>query len=363
MRILITGNMGYVGPSVINQLRNSYPEATLIGYDMGYFASCLTNALVLPESKLDIQLFGDVRTIPSKVLQNIDAVVHLAAISNDPMGTRFEDITMDVNYRSSIRIAEIAKEAGVKNFVFASSCSMYGAAEDSAKTEESSLNPLTAYARSKVATEKELKPLSGDGFTVTCLRFATACGMSDRLRLDLVLNDFVAGAVATGKINILSDGTPWRPLIHVKDMARAIDWAVTRASTNGGEFLAINTGSNTWNYQVNELAEAVADIIPGTVVTINKNAAPDKRSYRVNFDLYHTLAPDHLPQYTLGKSIQELRDGLVEMEFKDGDFRNSLLMRLKVLTSLQESGRINEQLQWEHLRSKRQSDKAKLQTA
>lgn len=363
MRILITGNMGYVGPGVISQLRKTYPEATLIGYDMAYFASCLTNALVLPESKLDMQLFGDVRSIPAEILQNIDAVVHLAAISNDPMGTRFEDITLDVNYKSSVKIAEMAKEAGVKNFVFASSCSMYGAASEQAKTEDSELNPLTAYARSKVATEKELAPLAGDGFTITCLRFATACGMSNRLRLDLVLNDFVAGAVATGKINILSDGTPWRPLIHVKDMALAIEWAVTREPSNGGEYLAVNTGSNTWNYQVNELAEAVADVIPGTVVTVNKNAAPDKRSYRVNFDLYKKLAPNHQPKYTLNEAIQELRDGLLEMEFKDGDFRNSLLMRLKVLTSLQETGKINEQLQWKHQTNRKDRQASALQTA
>jgi len=352
MKILITGNMGYVGPGVVERLRAAYPEATLIGYDMAYFASCLTNAPVLPESQLDVQLYGDVRTMPAEVLEGVDAVVHLAAISNDPMGNKFEEITLDVNYRSSVRIAELAKAAGVKNYVFASSCSMYGAASEQAKTEDSELNPLTAYARSKVATEKDLQPLAGDGFTVTCLRFATACGMSDRLRLDLVLNDFVAGAVSTGRINILSDGSPWRPLIHVKDMARAIEWAVTREVSNGGEFLAVNTGSNEWNYQVHELAKAVAEVIPGTEVTVNKDAAPDKRSYRVNFDLYKELAPNHLPQVSLKQAIEELREGLVQMEFKDGDFRNSLLMRLKVLTSLQEAGRINEQLHWKHQKSK-----------
>jgi nucleoside-diphosphate-sugar epimerase len=346
MKILITGNMGYVGPGVVSQLRATYPEAILVGYDMAYFATSLTNAPYLPESKLDQQLFGDVRTMPADVLEGVDAVVHLAAISNDPMGTKFEEVTLDVNYRSSIRIAEMAKAAGVKNYVFASSCSMYGAASEQAKTEDSELNPLTAYARSKVASEKELAPLAGDGFTVTCLRFATACGMSDRLRLDLVLNDFVAGAISTGKITILSDGSPWRPLIHVKDMARAIEWAITRTPDNGGEFLAVNAGSNEWNYQVKELAEAVAEIIPGTEVSVNLEAAPDKRSYRVNFDKFKALAPNHQPQVSLKQAIKELRDGLTQMDFKDGDFRNSLLMRLKVLTSLQETNAINDQLQW-----------------
>jgi nucleoside-diphosphate-sugar epimerase len=348
MKILITGNMGYVGPGVVSQLRASFPSATLVGYDMAYFATSLTNATVLPESKLNEQIFGDVRTLPASVLEGVDTVIHLAAISNDPMGNKFEEVTLDVNYRSSIRIAQMAKEAGAKSYVFASSCSMYGAGGDGAKTEDSTLNPLTAYARSKVFTEQELQPLAGDGFTITCLRFATACGMSDRLRLDLVLNDFVAGAVASGKINILSDGSPWRPLIHVKDMARAIEWAVTREAANGGEFLAVNTGSNEWNYQVRELAAAVAEAIPGTEVTLNKDAAPDKRSYRVNFDLYKSLAPNHQPVYTLKQAIEELREGLVQMGFKDGDFRNSLLMRLKVLTSLQESEKINLQLVWAH---------------
>lgn len=363
MKILITGNMGYVGPGVVSRLRTTFPNATLIGYDMAYFASCLTNASVLPESKLDIQLYGDVRTMPAEVLEGVDAVIHLAAISNDPMGTKFEDITMEVNYGSSIRIAEMAKAAGVSAYVFASSCSMYGASEGSAKTEDSTLNPLTAYARSKVATEQGLQPLAGDGFKVTCLRFATACGMSDRLRLDLVLNDFVAGAIATGKINILSDGTPWRPLIHVKDMARAIEWAIVRDTAQGGEFLAVNAGSNEWNYQVNELAEAVAEVIPGTSVTVNPNAAPDKRSYRVNFDLFRSLAPEHQPQVSLKEAIEELRDSLRSMEFKDGDFRNSLLMRLMVLNSLQEKGLIDDQLGWEHAKAKTSDTKATLETA
>jgi nucleoside-diphosphate-sugar epimerase len=346
MKILITGNMGYVGPGVVSQLRIAFPNAILIGYDMAYFAPYLTNAAILPERKLDEQIFGDVRIMPDEVLKDIDAVVHLAAISNDPMGNRYEEVTLDINYKSSIRIAKMAKRAGVGSFIFASSCSMYGAGGDSAKTEESSLNPLTAYARSKVLTEKELKPLADESFTITCLRFATACGMSDRLRLDLVLNDFVAGAVSNSKINILSDGTPWRPLIHVKDMARAIEWAIMRNSSDGNEFLAVNTGSNEWNYQVKELAQAVADSIPGTVVTINKDAPPDKRSYRVNFDLYQSLAPNHQPIYTLQEAIKELFEGLTLMEFKDGDFRNSLLMRLKVLTTLQDLNLINTELEW-----------------
>ena len=252
MRILITGNMGYVGPLVLRRLRESHPDSTLIGYDVGYFAHCLTGPARFPESRADIQYFGDIRQVPEKILQGADAIVHLCAISNDPMGAIFEDITLDINYRASIDLAAKAKRAGVKAFVFASSCSVYGFAEGGPRREEDELNPLTAYAKSKVGTERDLASLASESFAVTCLRFATACGMSDRLRLDLVLNDFVAGALVSKQINILSDGTPWRPLIHVRDMARAIDWAVQRDRRDGGAFLTVNVGSDTWNYQVKD---------------------------------------------------------------------------------------------------------------
>ncbi|MDJ1472929.1 NAD-dependent epimerase/dehydratase [Cytophagaceae bacterium DM2B3-1] len=346
MKILITGNMGYVGPGVVAHLRSVFPQATLIGYDMAYFANCLTNADFLPESKLDEQLFGDIRNVPASILEGVDAVVHLAAVSNDPMGNKYEEVTIDVNHKSSIALAEKAKAAGVKSFIFASSCSVYGAGGEGAKTEDSELNPLTAYARSKIFTERDLKPLADSNFTITCLRFATACGMSNRLRLDLVLNDFVAGAVTSKQITILSDGTPWRPLINVKDMAIAIEWAIERPASNGGEFLAINTGSNVWNYQVKEIAEAVAQIIPGTQVSINQEAPPDKRSYRVNFDLYAKLAPNHQVKRTLIDTIEELKENLEAMGFADGNFRNSQLMRLKVLNTLQDKQLIDSQLVW-----------------
>jgi nucleoside-diphosphate-sugar epimerase len=345
MKVLIFGNMGYVGPGVVERLRASYPTATLIGYDAGFFASCLTDADYLPERKLDHQYFGDIRNVPDDVLTGADVVVNLAEISNDPMGTKFESVTLDVNHESGIKLAKRAKAVGVKSFIFASSCSMYGAASDGAKTEDSTLNPLTAYARSKVFTERDLKPLADDQFAVTCLRFATACGMSPRLRLDLVLNDFVACALSSKHITILSDGTPWRPLINVKDMAVAIDWAIGRPASLGS-FLAINTGSNDWNYQVKDLAEAVARVIPGVKVSINTDAPPDKRSYRVDFGLYKKLAPDHQPRYNLEQTIKELSEGLTAMRFNDSQFRDSRLMRLKVLTTLQEKKQLNDNLQW-----------------
>src|SRR5258708_4563387 len=199
MKILITGNTGYIGPSVLQRLRQSYPQATLIGLDKGYFAHCLTNADLLPECR------ADVRTLRPDVLKGVDAVVHLAAISNDPMGKTFEDVTYDINFRASVELARQAKAAGVRSFVFASSCSVYGVADDTPRKEASPLNPLTAYAKSKIRTETELQTLADMNFTVTCLRFATACGMSDRLRLDLVVNDFLSCAVSSKKITILTD--------------------------------------------------------------------------------------------------------------------------------------------------------------
>lgn len=346
MRVLIAGNMGYIGPVLVRHLRESHSHIEVSGFDMGYFATCLTASPFLPECRIDFQNFGDVRNIDTTPLKGLDAIVYLAAISNDPMGATFEKVTLDVNYRAAVRFAEKAREEGIRTFVFASSCSVYGSAEETARTEESSLNPLTAYAQSKIMAEQDLAKLANPGFTVTSLRFATACGMSQRLRLDLVLNDFVASALATGKISILSDGTPWRPLIHVRDMARAIDWAIQRTSRDGGECLAINAGSDEWNYQVRDLAEAVASVIPGTKVEINQNAQPDKRSYRVSFAKFRDMARDYQPQIGLKAAIEDIKDGLQEMGFRDSNFRSSLLIRLNVLKQLRADGYLTDDLSW-----------------
>lgn len=347
MRILITGNMGYVGPILTRHLRQTHPAAELIGFDAKYFAHCLTPARAAPETVMTAQHFGDIRDFPDALLDGVDAVVNLAAISNDPMGNKFEAVTEDINFRAGIRLAEMAARKGVKNFVFASSCSVYGAASTSARTEQDEVNPLTAYARSKIETEKALAKIDRGAMTVTCLRFATACGMSDRLRLDLVLNDFVACALANGEITVLSDGTPWRPLIDVRDMARAIDWAAHRKADNGGAFVVANAGSDVWNYQVKELAEAVARAVPGTKVSINLQAPPDKRSYRVDFSRFRGLAPGHVPQVSLDQSIAMLREGLSGMGFADRNFRNSQQIRLRVLEDHIAAGRLLPSLRWQ----------------
>jgi len=346
MNILITGNMGYVGPMVARQLRQSMPGVVLRGYDAGFFAHCLTGAPSLPERLFDEQYFGDIRDLPASVLEGVDAVIHLAAVSNDPMGDRFEAVTLAINYEASARVARLARDAGVRAFVFASSCSVYGVADGPARRETDPVNPVTAYAKSKIATETALAALDAPDMVITCLRFATAGGMSDRLRLDLVLNDFVACALSTRRITVLSDGTPWRPLIDVRDMALAMEWATARSPDQGGRFLVVNTSCDKANYQVRDLATAAAEAVPGASVEINTAAPADSRSYKVDFSLFAQLAPDHQPRVDLAGSIRGLKQGLEAMGFGDADFRSSQLMRLRVLERHMAEGRLLPDLRW-----------------
>jgi nucleoside-diphosphate-sugar epimerase len=332
MKVLITGNMGYVGSVIVTHLRDRFPGALLVGVDNGWFAHCLTTRRAVPETRLDTQWFKDVRNLEEGDLRGFDAVVHLAAVSNDPIGHRFEEVTDVINHRASLRLAGLAAKAGVGRFVFASSCSVYGLADDGrARTERDAVNPLTPYARSKMATELGLAQMDRSGMVATSLRFATACGMSDRLRLDLVLNDFVASALVSGMITVLSDGSPWRPLIHVQDMARATEWALVREPNQLGEHLSVNVGADCWNYRIGDLARAVAQSMEGTGISTNALAPSDRRSYRVDFDLYRQLAPDHQPVATLGGTIEELKKGLETIGFDDANFRRSHLIRLRAL--------------------------------
>ena len=347
MRILITGSLGYVGAAVIPHLRARFPSADLVGFDSGRFADCLTTGGAAPESLLSVQHFGDVREIDADLLCNTDAVVHLAAISNDPIGARFEDATDAVNRRASLRLAALAAGAGVGRFVFASSCSVYGSAEGRPRREDDPLAPLTAYARSKIAVEDGVRAMDRGAMQVTCLRFATACGMSGRLRLDLVLNDFVASALACGRIGVLSDGSPWRPLIDVNDMARAIEWAAQRPVEAGGAVLAVNVGCEARNHRVRDLAAAVADAVPGTGVAINATAAPDARSYRVDFSRFRQVAPHHQPRVSLDEGIGRLANGLRAIGFADPDFRRGdRMIRLNRLATLLHDGRLTADLRW-----------------
>jgi nucleoside-diphosphate-sugar epimerase len=294
------------------------------------------------DSLLTGQYYGDVRFFNFSILDNIDCVIYLAAISNDPIGNKFERPTLDINFNSCIKIANEARNRKVKHFVFASSCSVYGINEGYPKTEKDTLNPLTAYAKSKIYAEEELGKLVDKEFKITCLRFATACGMSDRLRLDLVLNDFVTSALVSKRIEILSDGTPFRPLINVKDMALAIDWASSRLE--GENFESINIGRDDWNFQVKDLAFAVKDIIHDVEIEINSDAPVDKRSYQVSFAKYQKLAPNYIPKYSLEQTIVDLVNGLNKIGFKDKNFRTGHLIRLNVINGLIENKFIDDQL-------------------
>lgn len=268
MKILVTGNLGYVGSEAAKHIKQYIPYCFLTGMDSGLFMGCTTSSGRIGDTYYDQQIFKDLRDIQIDDLRGYDVIVHLAAVSNDPIGNDFEEATNDINMTGSCRLFRLALTAGIDKFIFASSCSMYGAAGDSSKTELDTVHPLTAYARSKAGFEQYVRDMSNEGIMdVTCLRFATACGVSDRLRLDLVLNDFVASASKFGVISILSDGSPWRPLIDVADMAKAVVWAIMKPRES--TMLSINIGSNSWNFQVIRLAELVAEQVPGTMINTN----------------------------------------------------------------------------------------------
>jgi nucleoside-diphosphate-sugar epimerase len=344
MKILLTGNLGYLGAIVCRHLRENFPRTEITGYDTGYFRHCQTVPSLKKEEEPDLQFYGDVREFPSALLKGKDAVIHLAAISNDPMGKQFEAVTSEVNFEASVNLARLAKAHGVGAFVFASSCSVYGVDDGTLKNEKSALQPLTAYAQSKIRTEEILATLADSAFSVTALRFATACGFSPRCRLDLVLNDFVASALAQGEISLLSDGSPWRPLIHVEDMARAMAWALRRKSD--GAFLSVNVGSEKWNYQIGDLARAVSTYWQNIPVRLNPTAGPDKRSYQVDFSLFRQLAPSHQPQWTLFSAIDDLAKGLRPIIGSGTEFRNSKWIRLRVLADWIGVRRLDSTLRW-----------------
>jgi nucleoside-diphosphate-sugar epimerase len=341
MRIVVTGHKGYIGPVFARHVADRELGWELTGVDMELFADQLTGAD--PALFFRQEIRADVRTLSDDILRDADAVVYLAAVSNDPMGREFEAATMQINAEAAIKVAERCHALGVERFVFASSCSIYGAAGGAARAEGDALNPLTAYARSKVEAEQRLRLLADKSFSVTCLRFATACGASPRLRLDLVLNDFVASAVLTGRIEVLSDGSPWRPLIHVEDMARAIEWALVRG---GDPFLAINVGSAQWTWQIGGLARDVAGVLEGVVVSTNKAAQPDNRTYKVDFSLFQKLAPGHQPQKHFDVAVRELRDQVGRIDFGDAPFRQSPYLRLNVLRALKAGNKLSQDLRW-----------------
>ena len=349
MTILITGNTGYIGSVLTRELRKKDANRKIDGWDVGFFVEAIHPTIPMPEVYIT-QRFEDIRSgqtsnhLWTTDSSKLESVVHLAAISNDPLGKEFEKATQEINMFASLKLAQFAKKHGAKKFIFASSCSLYGAGGDSARKENDPLNPLTAYAKSKSWLEKSLRMLTDDQFQVICLRFATACGASPRMRLDLVLNDFVASVLTQGKIEVLSDGSPYRPLIHIKDMVRAIEWALEFEPEN--HFLAINTGSDSWNYQIKDLAKKVSELLPNTTYSINPEASPDEHSYCVDFSLFESLVPNHQPQVDLQTAVLEIYDYLKKIGFNDPKFRQSQFMRLHHLSSLMADDKINDELFW-----------------
>jgi nucleoside-diphosphate-sugar epimerase len=344
MDILITGNLGYVGTELVKYLHINFHNSYLHGIDTGYFINCITSCNInSSDIILSTQKYKDIRDINKEDLQGIDSVIHLSALSNDPIGNKFEEATKKINLEASKRIADLSVESGVKNLIFASSCSVYGAGNDRPRNEADIVNPLTAYANSKISFEQYLSQNKFKSMKITALRFATACGYSDRIRLDLVLNDFVASVITTGKINILSDGTPWRPLIDVEDMCRAIHWGLVRSADP--QFLVVNVGSNDSNYQVIDLANSVKQELGGTV-EVNSFATTDKRSYKVDFSLYNQLAKGFEIKTPLKKSINNIAKAvvLIGVERLTGIHEN--FIRLKTLQKWINAGLIDKDLRW-----------------
>lgn len=344
--ILITGNLGYVGPVVENYLAKD-KNLILYGIDIEWFKDDLSSSTEY-KSSVKKQIFKDIRDVELNDLEGINTIIHLAAVSNDPMGNDFEQATYQINLDAGIKLAKLAKNSGIKNFIFASSCSVYGAGGNNAKKEDDEVNPLTAYAISKVKFEEELKIICEDSSMIgTALRFSTACGPSSRLRLDLVLNDFVASAIEKKRIDILSDGSPFRPLIDTRDMARAIHWAIRRGDKNNPKnFISVNIGMDKNNMSVKEIANCVKNILPNISLYINENASPDKRSYKVNFDLFKQIAPDFQPLFSIEKSAKDLVNYFISNKVNLKNFRSELYIRHNKLKILKEQSLIGFDLAW-----------------
>lgn len=337
MKVLVTGHLGYIGVEMVSVLRASGHEVA--GLDTGLFNEC---DFVSPPDAVET-LDVDLRDVTPNHLRGFDAVAHLGALSNDPLGDLDSQLTFDINLHASVRLAEAAKSAGVRRFLFSSSCSLYGAGGDGELDENAEFNPVTAYGESKVRVEQAVSKLADDRFSPVYLRNATAYGVSRRLRADIVVNNLVGHAVTTGKVLLQSDGSPWRPLVHIRDIIDAFQ-ACLSAPVDAIHNEAFNVGRVGENYRIREVAELVQEVVPNCEIAFAPGASPDTRNYRVDFGKIARGLPGFEPTWTLRRGIEELYHAYSDAKLTEGDWKGPRYYRLPTVKGLQERGVIDAEL-------------------